>query len=36
MNKTWYIQYTHNGIMIAPLYNGQFGCRLWMVETIGM
>lgn len=32
----WQIIATSDGIAVFPVYNGQAGCRLWKLDTIGM
>lgn len=32
----WQIIVTPDGVYVCPVYRGQFGCRLWRLETIGM
>ena len=36
--KDWYIQYFQkdNEIMVAPIRNGCFMCRVWSIKTIGL
>lgn len=32
----WSFMIADDGLYIAPVYRGQFGCRLWRFETLGM
>lgn len=34
--KYWAFVITADGLTIFPVYNGQCGCRMWTVETLGM
>jgi hypothetical protein len=32
----WVIMVADDGLWIAPVYRGQFGCRLYHQETLGL
>lgn len=36
MRKGWCFMVLPDSIAIFPTYNGQCGCRLWYVRTIGL
>jgi hypothetical protein len=36
VRKSWFFLIAADGLYVWPVYNGQNGCRMWRVETLGL